>query len=442
MTEPVEYRTENEEYGMQFMEKITPPMNAGKITVSAVQQVEITKPDGSVVTDQLTAEKDFLIASRAFTMDVSDVYSVSPGDNACGNFTNELPHITFCRKTLPWEYETAFGEPWVALIPLTEKEYEEKDITIAELKQNREKDIYFPVSALPDIHMEKDSDICHVIDLDRTLFQNIAPRKGERSLLTHGKFLNLLQKTDETVKMDGYFSTVVGCRFVPPSDIDAVKSVMHLVSMLGYDDPEKLPDHYPKVRLVSLYRWTVFSKGDEKPGFVSLMENMRCDVLRVDKENELLQHGYVPKRHLFRSGESTISLYRGPLVPFPVPQMETGGENPPATADGALIFDRDNALFDTSYSAAWQIGRLLTLQNKAVAAAIAKWRKNTEEVFLQKSALTFLAGKMNGAYSPETLAGEAVGNMLLQPGSRPEAQNEEQKAEDTRCTHEKMENGS
>ncbi len=413
MGEYIEFREEGEDYGMKFIEKIEPSLGSGKISVEATQHVQITKPGGEVVRDELKASKEFLVASRAFTLDVSDVYSVSPAENACGNFANELPHITLCKRTLPWEYKGSFGEPWLALLPLAEGECEERDMTIAELKQKKE-DIYFPVSAQPAVYLEKDSDLCHVIDLDKALFQNIAPRRVERSLLTHGKFLNLLQKTDETVRLDGYFSTVVGGRFVPTADTDAVKSTIHLVSMLGYDEPEKLSTDHARVRLVSLYRWSVFSKGDEEAGFVSLMEGLQCDVLRIDKDNTLLQHGYVPRRHLFRSGESTVSLYRGPLLPFRKEGEQAAAKKIPVTSDGALIFDQEKALFDASYSAAWQMGRLLTLKNKAVAAAIVKWRKRVEELLLKRAASDFMDGKMKQDYSSRNLAEKAMRHMLCQ----------------------------
>ncbi len=418
MMEDIEVRAGEEAYGMKFMEKIEPSFGDGKISVHAVQKVRITKEDGETITDKLTARKDFLVASRAFTLDASDVYSVSPGENACGNFSNELPHITFSRRTYPWEHQSAYGEPWLALLPLTEGEYEEREITVGELMGEEGEDVYFPVSAQPEIYMEKDSDICHVIDLDRELFEYVAPCRGERALLAHGKFLNLLEKTDETVRMDGYFSTVVGGRFVPSAGEDVLKCVIHLVSMLGYDDPGEIPGKCPKIRLVSLYRWSVFSGKREEPGFVSLMEGIHCDVFKIEKDNALLQHGYVPKRHLFRSGESTVSLYRGPLLPFEYEKKKTeaSAEKMPATADGALIFDRDTALFDTSYGAAWQLGRLLTLENKGMAAAVVKWRRQVERVLLRRSASAFLYQKINRDYSPEMVARLAAERLLCEVG--------------------------
>lgn len=401
-----------EEYGMQLIEKIEPPLPAGRVCVKAGQNVRVTEAGGKVTDDYVEASKDFYVRSRAFTMDSADVYSVSPGNQAGGNFADELPHITLKNKTLPWEYKTASGDPWVALLAFAETECEEKDITIAELMKSAEKNLYFPVSAQPGEYLENDSDLCHVIELDKKLFQKTAPRKGERAVLTHAKFLDLLQKTDETVRIDGYFSTVIGNRFVPSSASETVKSTIHLVSMLGYDEPDKLSTNCSKVRLVSLYRWSVFSRSDEEAGFTGLMSGIKSGVLQIDVGNERLRHGYVPKRHLFRSGESTVSFYRGPLSPCPVPRIEAFGRfeegSAPVSADGALIFDRENAVFDASYAAAWQMGRLLTVQNKAIAADIAKWRKNVETTFRQYDAAVFMDAKMDGCYSPGVLAMEAT----------------------------------
>ncbi len=416
MSHILEVRADQKDYGMKFIERIEPSLASGTLSVNVTQEVEIEKEDGSKVTDTLTASKKFAVRSRAFTLAEEDVYSVSPGDNTHGNFSNQLPHITFKRRTLPWEYKTGEGEPWLALLTVTDKEYSDKDITIEELLQNKEERVYFPVQAQPDCYLEQDSDLCHVIDLSRELFLGIAPRKGECTLLAHGKFLDLLDKSDESVEMDGYFSTIIGGRFVPSESGEAVKSTIHLVSMLGYSDLDSIPDTYEKVRLVSLYRWGVYSVSEEKAGFCELMEGIDSGVMQLEGENEWLRHGYVPKRHLFRSGENAVSLYRGPLVPYPVPKLSVWEDNLPATADGALIFDRKEALFDASYSAAWQLGRLLTLQNCAVAQAIVKWRKQTETLLQKCVAVTFLRTKCEDSRSPYSLARRGVEEMLTKMG--------------------------
>ena len=65
-----------------------------------------------------------------------------------------------------------------------------------------------------------------------------------------------------------------------------------------------------------------------------------------------------------------MAWYRGPLEPEPVVA------NPqPAypSAPAALIYDPSTGMFDTSYAAAWEIGRLLTLANGPVASSLATW---------------------------------------------------------------------
>lgn len=411
MAHSVFVRTENEACEMQFIQQFDPPVPAGRLRVAAQQQIMISGEEETH--DQIDAEKEFQIAYRAFTVDPADVWSVSPSDQDTGKFANQLPHITLKNKTFPWLYETPGQEPWIALIAVTDEEQEEKDITIRELMEVGGEELYFPVEAQPAVYQEQAEDLCHVVDLKRDIFLHIAPRAGERSLLTHGKFLNLLDKSDDQVEMDGFFSCVIGGRFLPSGKGETIKSTIHLVSMLGYDDPEGIPDTYSKVRLVSLYHWDVFSQGDAGEGFTSLMQELDCDVIGIDSKNDLLACGYVPKCHLFRNGERTISLYRGPLIPF-----DNSASSPinSSTADGAMVFHKEMGVFDVSLSTAWQMGRLLTLQDKAISEALIKWRKEKEKSLRRKDASCFLRSLTKESEKPPQIAKKAVQTILVRMG--------------------------
>lgn len=86
-----------------------------------------------------------------------------------------------------------------------------------------------------------------------------------------------------------------------------------------------------------------------------------------------LQAGSVALPHATRSGETTLSWYRGPFVntgfrPSKLPLPARG-------ADELLIYDDAVGMFDVSYAAAWELGRLITLKDNDFAMALLHWKR-------------------------------------------------------------------
>ena len=90
---------------------------------------------------------------------------------------------------------------------------------------------------------------------------------------------------------------------------------------------------------------------------------------------ERLLGGYALVRHSRRNGGDVLSWYRGPLVadtaysPFVDP-----AEFPLLHADELLGMDARSGMLLTSYSAAWELGRQLTLADQKAALELVRWR--------------------------------------------------------------------
>jgi hypothetical protein len=84
--------------------------------------------------------------------------------------------------------------------------------------------------------------------------------------------------------------------------------------------------------------------------------------------------GYTAFNHVMRQGEKTVSWYRGPLVPLDYVKPKQVQE-PVQCADELLRYDSETGLFDVTYAAAWQLGRLLALQNHGFALALNRARR-------------------------------------------------------------------
>ncbi len=89
-----------------------------------------------------------------------------------------------------------------------------------------------------------------------------------------------------------------------------------------------------------------------------------------------LKAGYVPLPHHWRQGDRNVSWYRSPFLPHPPAEKEYQFFNLPVrTADELLIFNKSIGMFDASYAAAWELGRLLALHDKAFALKLHHWKR-------------------------------------------------------------------
>ena len=88
--------------------------------------------------------------------------------------------------------------------------------------------------------------------------------------------------------------------------------------------------------------------------------------------NHALQMGFAPINHDLRNSDTTISWYRGPLVPMSYAKSMSYTDI--SCADAALRYTPETGMFDASYAAAWQLGRLLALQDQAFAQALFRFR--------------------------------------------------------------------
>jgi hypothetical protein len=313
---------------------------------------------------------------------MSEVFSVSPSENESGNFSDILPFIVLEKETLPWEHPLSSANiPWVALMVISsvDQGVVEQDMTVSDLLNKRDDTVYFPPAAsLPAVSADKGTDFCHVIDMPLDVCRSLMPSPADLPYLCHARAINLGKTEDDICAKDGYFSVVMANRF-PRSGNEPVQNTVHLVSLLGFmkDGVWSIPDTCKTVRMVSLYHWSVFSQTDNAESFSTIVDRLRqnCGVINNGEADEMRKQGYRAKKHWTRSGEETWSIYRSPLIPY-----NNTDRLPDAwTADGRLIYDKKRGVLDVTYAAAWQLGRLITLSKKAVAAAVFIWRRTVHQ---------------------------------------------------------------
>lgn len=393
---------------LTFVDGFVPQLTAGKYTLTAKQTVVFETADletGGTTRQHLQVPDEsttFWVRGPRFALAPDEIFARHPADGHKGAFSSTLPHIVFRRKALPWERQidpTSSGssdptippDPWLALLVFDEEELQDwpfKDCALTEVR--------VPTGGQrpPDIELdpwEKDpsgsteggpgGNRCTVLDIPLALFRKVAPLRSELRHLVHARLAGTHDKEDIYGIGDGWFSVMIANRL----PADGMRNVAVLVSLEGHAGlmgPEETPPDLKEaqVRLVVLDHWS-FRCADET--FEEVVTHLHKDAKGQDKDHWLrmsqpqggsgvvskaLARGYVPLQHRLRDGGSTVSWYRGPLVPEMI--QADSHKWIFGNADSALQYDPSTGLMNASLASAWQLGRLLALQAPEFARAL------------------------------------------------------------------------
>lgn len=362
------------ETDFKLIDKIIPPVTSGEHSFIASQTVTLDEKKAA----NYTAELKYAIAHTAFTLRADEVFEIYPANGEAGCFDTTLPYITFNDRCLPWTFG---GDSYLALLVLKNDEIiGHGDISVGELFKPVP-NTYFPDrSAFPSIYAEEQSDFCSYIDISSQTYADVFPPTKDIPLLAHAKLIDLSKSPDAICGKDGYFSVILANRFVPSDDNEETVSSCHLVTTFGYGG--NIPKGYEKVRLVSLYNWSIRSHKDKGMPFKELIEGLSKNFCEIGRNSP--GGDSVVKPHYTRTGEMTYSIYHSPLTAGEnreIPQMSSAH-----TADGRLIYDKKTGIFDVSYAAAFQLGRLITLSRKDIAEKVLN-NRNDNKMRNHKAAL-------------------------------------------------------
>ena len=453
---------------IQFIEACHPPLVAGRYKLHMKQVVrESEKSETNWHLQPYEAGLQFDVDAPRFALDPVDIHSVYPPVDQTGRFDNALPHVVFTRRTLPWERTLdtrppVLGSPfppWMALLLVGEEElcipgsegektnrkYEIRSLPVA--VKNEDKDcLLYPASSdviVPELGQQENPgdwqnlyarSLCMTLDLPVELFRAIAPRYNDLPYLAHVRQIDTGDKEVLAINDKGWFSLVIGNRLPQPDK----KHCVFLVSLEGHR--EHLQESWSAasgqlIRLVVLGTWK-FSCG-EANDFKAQMSGLTPDSLHlpfvsgldkpapsaeIDIVNEAYSRGYTAFNHALRHGEKTVSWCRGPLVPlnYDKPQQI---QEPVSCVDELLRYDPDTGLFDVTYAAAWQLGRLLALQNAGFSLALnrarkmirqeAEWRMRAAEINELKEKLQLPPDALNLEESLMTALSNDIGKKLL-----------------------------
>lgn len=342
-----------------------PAIEEGRYTITGRQ--DVSQPES----DTFRVKKEVCIAANTRILLQQNVFSVYPPPEQQGDFAGTLPFLVLNDQTYPWIRhwrDDIDGKPvpWLALIVVSGEEGAvEMDVKNSELPGLMEKGVYFPLKET-EVTACREDDNVHILTVPKQTYRDVMPAAEDLPWLTHVKFVDLSASEDFIAEQDGWFSTMIANRFVPSFDGRSVKSTVHLVSVDGYLNGD-IPADCDRVRFISIYHWSVYSEKTQDQSFVSLMNGISRNSRSVE--------GQSLKPHYLRTGEKTYSRYHSPLIPYHTERYENLGGEDRYTADGRLIYDAQNGILDVSYSAAFNLGRLISLSRRTEAEKIVAWRR-------------------------------------------------------------------
>lgn len=114
------------------------------------------------------------------------------------------------------------------------------------------------------------------------------------------------------------------------------------------------------------------SKAESLAVYYDLGSAVRMTLTKNKNANSYLSRGFVPMQHRMRSGADTVSWYHGPLVNW---DQEYDINLPVEQADALVRFHPDTGMFDVSYAAAWELGRLMALNSVRFSTELFHWKR-------------------------------------------------------------------
>ena len=419
-----------------FYQNRIPPLGSGNYQVDVEQT--ISSSDGKVPETTYQNINQFAVTGPRFALNPDTISSVYPPENASGEYQNVFAHVCFTRDTLPWERSVdsallaqgapmlADTPPWLAVLLIAQDDPtpDFKQVTLLDLLSSKYKTAEGKPGQLPEGFLfpgfpgadhnelefgEKWTDPCLVVDLPIDLFKAIAPSMDDLKWLGHVReiqpsvsqsslYMRKLRRVS-TPQTPPRLSTVIANR-LPAEGSESralLVSVENWSKYLPQNDgtpSSNIPGDTSHVRMVVLNRWRFYAvalpqtfsgyllnlnkTGWQVPG-AFLSDPVNDGVSEADKAiNNAFRMGLTPLNHHTRQGAKTVSWCHGPFVPFNI-----AGEIkiPVPGPDSVTRYNPDTGMFDVTYAAAWQLGRLLALQNSNFAETLYNWkRENVQSV--------------------------------------------------------------
>ena len=232
--------------------------------------------------------------------------------------------------------------------------------------------------------------------LCKSLFGDLSKHK----YLAHVRNINTTGMPDAGVQDDGLFSIVISHRTGPYDLTQPRTQIAHLVSIEFMDSTLSIKgfgsDSTSRVGLVSLFSWIYTALPPNPVNFVDSMINLGNFKQYLNPPSipaqdpvpdtsttwaklsrplvQRLRDGYIFSRYRAQTGEETVCLNRGPLVPVTIPPNATTWPGNSNFSTDYQILDKQLGVVDISYSSAYQLGKTMAIADRVFCQALMRVR--------------------------------------------------------------------
>jgi len=219
-----------------------------------------------------------------------------------------------------------------------------------------------------------------VLYINNQLARKILPTKTELSWLTSVR--DVRRNQAKTGHADRYNlveagRAVIMAKRLPPA---GTRCQAHLVSLEHHysstADEHPVHNSSHSLAVVSLAKWDFTAekdRGDLTHALKAL--DYRALTLPLDNLSQTLSNtlmGAVPVRHTHRSGAVKAAWYAGPMTSFPSDALSS---LPVMHAGELTLTNNQTGMDDITYSAAWELGRLMVMKDSSLAVRLHHWKR-------------------------------------------------------------------
>ena len=227
-----------------------------------------------------------------------------------------------------------------------------------------------------------DKDYIRLVSLKSWGFACVDEKQNFKRLLTHlnrGQFLFSITNKSDKSELISKISKLTSSNPDNPDNpdvIDNLKSIFESQNISLSNPKLKVDEEKILWRIINddNQQYSIEKVGDRLDIYRRNLSTLRLPKLDNIEAEKYLSRGYVPLPHFLRKGGKTFSWYHSPLIPG---NSSTDDSTLPVRAADELVrYNPSNGMFDISYAAAWELGRLQALESSNFSISLYNWKRS------------------------------------------------------------------